>query len=65
MEAFLSSHWWNALAYELCWSVGKQMKNNGLDMLIKTAFAGVDKMLIGKKFTMNVRALRVVVIELL
>ena len=46
-------------------SVGKLMKNSGLDMLMKTAFAGVDKMLIGKKFPMNVKALRVVVIELL
>ena len=31
-------------------SVGKLIKNSGLDMLIKTAFAGVDKMLIGNKF---------------
>ena len=46
-------------------SIGKLMKNSGLDMLMKTAFAGVDKMLIGKKLPMNVRALRVVVIELL
>ena len=46
-------------------SVGKLMKNSGLDMLMKTAFAGVEKMLIGKKFPMNVRALRIVVVVLL
>ena len=41
------------------------MKNSGLDMLLKSAFAGVDQMLIGKKYPMNMRALRVVVLELL
>ena len=46
-------------------SVGKLMKNTGLDILKKTAFAGVKKMLIGKKFPMNVRALTIVVVELL
>ena len=46
-------------------AVGKLMKNSGLDLLMKSAFAGVEKMLIGKKFPMNVRALRIVVIELL
>ena len=46
-------------------SVGKLMKNSGLDLLMKSAFAGVEKMLLGKKYPMNVRALRIVVIELL
>ena len=46
-------------------SVGKLMKNSGLDRLMKAAFGGVEKMLIGKKFPLNVRALRIVVIELL
>ena len=46
-------------------AVGKLMKNSGLDLLMKTAFAGVEKMLLGKKFPQNVRALRIVVIELL
>ena len=46
-------------------SVGKLMKNSGLDMLMKTAFAGVEKILIGKELPMNVRALRIVVVELL
>ena len=41
------------------------MKNSGLDMLMKTAFAGIEKMLIGKKFPMNIRALQVVATELL
>ena len=52
-------------------AVGKLMKNSGLDLLMKiafagvVAFAGVEKMLLGKKFPQNVRALRIVVIELL
>ena len=46
-------------------SVGKLMKNSALDRLMKAAFEGVEKMLIGKKFPMNVRALRIFVIELL
>ena len=46
-------------------AVGKLMKNSVLDLLMKSAFAGVEKMLIGKYFPMNVRALRIVVIELL
>ena len=46
-------------------SAGKLMKNSGLDMLMKRAFAGVEKMLVGKKFPINVRALRIVVVELL
>ena len=45
--------------------VVKPMKNSGLDILMKTAFSGVDKMLIGKKFPVNTRAPQVVVIELL
>ena len=54
-------HWYVSFVV----SVGKLMKNSGLDMLMKTAFAGVEKMLIGKKFPMNIRALRIVVLELL
>ena len=46
-------------------AVGKLMKNSGLDLLMKTAFAGVEKMLLGKKCPQKVRALRIVVIELL
>ena len=46
-------------------SVGKLMKNSELDMLMKTAFVGVDTVPIGKKFPINIRALQVVVIELL
>lgn len=46
-------------------SIGKLMKNSGLDRLLKTTFGGVDKMLIGKKFPQNVRALRIIVIEML
>ena len=46
-------------------SVEKLMKNSGLEHVMKTAFAGVDKMLIGKKFPMNVRTLRIIALELL
>ena len=45
--------------------VGKLMDNSGLDSILKSTFGGVDKMLLGKKFPMNVRALRFVVLELL
>ena len=45
--------------------VGKLMSGSGLDKLMQTSFAGVEKMLIGKKFPMNMRALRFVVFELL
>lgn len=37
-------------------SVGKQMKNSELDRLIKTTFSCVDKLLIGKKLPINIRA---------
>ena len=46
-------------------SVGKLMKNSGLDMLMKTPFAGVENILIGKNFPMNVRVVRIVFVELL
>ena len=41
------------------------MTNTGLDDLLKAAFGGVDKMLSGKNFPQNFRALRIVVEELL
>ena len=44
-------------------SVGKLIKNSGLDMLMEMAFAGVEKMLIEKKFPMSFRALRIVVVD--
>ena len=46
-------------------SIGKLMKNSGLDMWMGSAFAGVDKMLVGKKFPMNIRAFRICALELL
>ena len=45
--------------------VGMLMTNSGLTALLKSAFSGVEKMLTGKKFPMNLRALRIVFIELL
>ena len=45
--------------------VGKLMEGSGLNKFMSSAFAGVEKMLIGKKFPINVRALRQVTLELL
>ena len=45
--------------------VGVLMENSGLVPWLKSAFAGVPKMLTGKKFPMNIRALRFAVLELL
>ena len=45
--------------------IGVLMANSGLSSVLKAAFGSVDKMLLGKKYPMNVRALRFVVIELL
>ena len=41
--------------------VGTLMRNSGLEDLLKSAFGGVDKMLSGKNFPQNFRALRMVV----
>ena len=41
------------------------MENTGLKKMMKSAFAGTEKMLTGKKFPMNVRVLRFPVAELL
>ena len=45
--------------------VGKLMSNSGLERLMKVAFGGVEKMSSEKKLPMNVRALRIVAIEIL
>ena len=41
-------------------AVGTVMSNSGLEEVMNSAFAGVPKMLSGKKFSQNVRALRLV-----
>ena len=46
-------------------AVGTLMGNTGLREIMQTAFGGVPKMLTGKKFPQNMRALRMVVEELL
>ena len=46
-------------------AVGTLMGNTGLSEIMQTAFGGVPKMLTGKKFPQNMRALRMVVEELL
>ena len=45
--------------------VGKLMAGSGLENVLGAAFAGVSKMLVGKKFPMNVRALRLLFMEIL
>ena len=46
-------------------SIGALMAGSGLKEILSSAFAGLDKMLLGKKFLMNLRAFRFAVIELL
>ena len=45
--------------------VGVVMQNTGLEDIMKSAFSGVQKILVGKNYPHNVRALRIVVEELL
>ena len=45
--------------------VGVLMENSGLVPWLQSAFASVPKMMTGKKFPMNIRALRFAVMELL
>ena len=45
--------------------IGYLMTGTGLSEIMKSTFAGVPKMLTGKKFPQNIRALRLVVEELL
>ena len=45
--------------------VGVLMENSGLVPWLQSAFASVLKMMSGKKFPMNIRALRFAVMELL
>ena len=46
-------------------SIGILMQNSGLLPWLKSAFGGVEKMLLGKKFPMNVRALRYAMLEIM
>ena len=46
-------------------SVGALMAGSGLKEILSSAFAVWDKMLLGKKFPMNLRAFRFVAIDLL
>lgn len=39
------------------------MSDSGLQEVLKTVFGGVDRMLIGKRFPQNVRALRLLITE--
>ena len=45
--------------------IGNLMQNSGLLEILKSAFSGGEKMLVGKHFPNNVRALRFVFLELL
>ena len=46
-------------------AVGTLMSNTGLEEIMRAAFGGIQKMLAGKKFPQNCRALRMIVEELL
>ena len=46
-------------------AVGALMSNTGLEDILSSTFAGVPKLLNGKKFPQNKRALQLVVEELL
>ena len=46
-------------------AIGTIMAGSGLEEILKSAFAGVPKMLTGKKFPQNVRALRILMKEML
>ena len=46
-------------------AIGTLMAGSGLEEMLMSAFAGVPKMLSGKKFPQNVRALRIVLEEIL
>ena len=46
-------------------AVGTLMIDTGLEPIMSVAFGGVSKMLTGKKIPQNIRALRIVVQELL
>jgi hypothetical protein len=46
-------------------AIGSIMSNSGLEDIMKAAFGGVAKMLTGKKYPQNTRALRLVVEEIL
>ena len=54
-----------SLDCEFVGTVGKLMENIRLAQLMMSSFAGVEKMLTGKKFPMNICALRFVDVELL
>ena len=45
--------------------IGTLIAGSGLEEILKSAFAGVPKMLTGKKFQQNVRALRILMEEML
>ena len=45
--------------------IGSLMSNSGLEEILKKTFAGVEKMLTGKKYPMNLRALQIFVEQLL
>lgn len=46
-------------------AVGTLMAGTGLAEILESVFGGVSKMLIGKKFPMNIRAMRMLTEELL
>ena len=55
----------NACSNVICWLHRKSNGKGGLSLILKAAFGGVDKMLLGKNFPNNIRAQRMAVEEIL
>ena len=58
---FLYYSWWHAYFDVFCWDIA----NIGLSDVLKSAFGGVEKMLLRKNFPQNVHALRICAEEVL
>ena len=56
---------WNSVDVQNIYSENGEYKLNRLSDLLKSAFGGVEKMLSGKNFPQNTRALRICVKEIL
>ena len=65
MEIYDTQTWGMHCLMSFIGYVGVLMENSGLVPLLQSVFASVPKMMSGKKFPMNMRALRFAVIELL
>ena len=65
MAIINSTYWRHALVNEFCWLCRKVNGGEWFKQINGERISGVQKILIGKKFPMTVRAHRLVIIELL